>query len=163
MQPNSLTSSYPSSYPLSYHATPLGFQVIHPEHVPWLVPPRLVPSAKEMGSWEKWELVDTEEIGTHWIYRGDSYRIEAEHHWYDRANKRRLYFEDFPDLTGVLQPAIFGIPVHRFPFYHPGDGRKLLARKVSSWMYEKEWAAKSDSWSKMVEPTAEDLPLLPRL
>jgi hypothetical protein len=74
-----------------------------------------------------------QERGRH--FNGDSDLIRP---YYDRQNKRQLYFTSLPTVPGVVSdPQVFGRPV---PFYHfvgPNGVESVHPKNItcSEWMY----------------------------
>ncbi|KAJ7464560.1 hypothetical protein FB451DRAFT_1403230 [Mycena latifolia] len=139
-----------------YSAPGLTYHAVHPDRVDWIVPPLLVAICQKKGSWSRWELGDVGE-STAWVHRGKSQEIEALNCWYDRVEKRMLFFGRYPMPAGVLDERVFGAPVPRFPFYFY-DGNRHLAKRASHWMYPSMQSPKFHEGKRMSPPTAEQLP-----
>ncbi|KAJ7253203.1 hypothetical protein C8J57DRAFT_1519499 [Mycena rebaudengoi] len=141
---------------------PLVKEMIDIGRVDWIVPPAILDVNKK-GSWEKWELglVNGEPA---YVFQGKKQQAEARYEMFDRRLKRRLLFDDLPDLEGMCADARFGIPVHRVPFYFPSNKKDLgdiyLAKQGSDWMYPSMEPARGDVGRYAPRPSAHSLPRL---
>jgi hypothetical protein len=80
--------------------------------------------------------------------------------YYDRKNKRQLYFESLPRVSGLVSAGMFGRPV---PFYHFIDTTcgKFDPKTVirSEWMYYSAEPESSDIGKEPPLPIANELPV----
>ncbi|KAJ6533914.1 hypothetical protein DFH09DRAFT_1325567 [Mycena vulgaris] len=138
-----------------YAARGLIYQTVHPDHVDWIVPPKVHPSPSKKGKWEKWEL-DFWAAVQSWVSRGQRKDVDGDE-WYDWENKRRLFLGDFVIPEGVTDPDRFGVPVPRFPFIYD-DGRDSIPKRASSWMYKTMEPRPIDSGREAPVPEPSHLP-----
>jgi len=80
--------------------------------------------------------------------------------YYDRQNKRQLYFDSLPPVKGLVSDKAFGRPVPFYNFVGPSQSRGVpYAVPCSEWMYYEREPEDSDIGSEAPMPTATDLPL----
>ncbi|KAJ6485095.1 hypothetical protein C8R47DRAFT_1217135 [Mycena vitilis] len=156
-QPDHTPQSAPKSSEDKYAPRAIEYQSVDPQRSPWIVPPPIA-SAKSQGKWKKYELGEVNDRPA-FIYRGASTKVQSSHLWYDRDNKRRLYFGHFVPPTGVLDEDRFGAPVPRYPFFIQ-QGEKWVPQGPSHWMYPKDIAPRDEAGKRAVPPNPLRLPVL---
>ncbi|KAJ6456027.1 hypothetical protein C8R47DRAFT_1227998 [Mycena vitilis] len=168
--PSSSHSDLPSLPPLAtpatissrakrdrYQARPLEYQLVDPQRSSWIVPPP-IQKAKDQGKWTKFELDEVHQLPA-FVRRGAQTEVESSNLWYDRENKRRLYFGHFVPPAGVLDEDRFGAPVPRYPFFAE-DGNKWAPQTASYWMYTTAESPRRNVGKRAVAPAPSRLPLL---
>ncbi|KAJ7236763.1 hypothetical protein C8J57DRAFT_1529827 [Mycena rebaudengoi] len=123
-----------------FPALPLTREMIDIERVDWIVPPPIRDVTKS-GSWEKWEL-STANGEPAYVFQGKGKSVEAEYEMYDRRLKRRLFFDDLPDVQGR------------------DVGDVYLAKTSSDWMYSSMEPAHGDPGRRATRPSGHSLPRL---
>ncbi|KAJ7459192.1 hypothetical protein B0H11DRAFT_2242759 [Mycena galericulata] len=131
---------------------------INPDRVNWVVPPPVHKARDDKKKWTKWELDEYEGI-TAFVYRGKSREIEAANEWYDRENKRRLFFGHLELDPGVLDAGVFGAPAPQFPFI-TDEGNRGVPARPSYWMYSREAPSRGDAGREAQRPDPLRLPLI---
>jgi hypothetical protein len=139
--------------------------IVFPDRIPWLRPPSIA-KADGKGSWSRFS-VETLEVAGHALndrdvmqqrsknFKGDGTLVGP---YYDRKNKRQLYFNSLPKMPGLVSDRAFGCPV---PFYHFVDascgksGPKTVVR--SEWMYYRPEPTSSDIGKEPPLPLAAEL------
>jgi len=139
--------------------------VVFPDRIPWLRPPPIAVT-NQKGPWLRFS-VETLEVATHALngrdvmqQRGKNFKGDGTLYgpFYDRKNKRQLYFESLSKVPGLVSDKAFGRPV---PFYHFVDasrgktGPKTIAR--SEWMYYSAEPTPSDIGKEPPLPLAAEL------
>ncbi|KAJ7735282.1 hypothetical protein DFH07DRAFT_967283 [Mycena maculata] len=130
---------------------------LDPAHASWIRPPPIHPRRVDAGAWTHWE-AEEHNGRLVFLYRGKGYQIESNGPWYDRENKRKLYFGDYELPVGVLNVWDFGAPAPTLDFIVV-DGNTDRAKKPSYWMYESEAAPRHLEGLRMSTPTRYGLPL----
>ncbi|KAJ7442228.1 hypothetical protein B0H11DRAFT_2251670 [Mycena galericulata] len=139
---------------------------LDPKRVSWVVPPSI--SLPGQGKWEKYVL--SSYMGTQaWVRHGKNRQPNTTNTWFDRENRRQLYFGNYPIPPGVLNASTFGAPVPRFVFLHPMEADGLWnagsnkngnrAVKASHWMYPSQQPKSGDSNRRPTTPNPLQLPL----
>jgi hypothetical protein len=142
------------------------------DRIPWIKPPPIMEASKK-GAWSRFciESLDVDE--GHPLHgrdvmqeRGKSFRgdLGQTRPYYDRENKRQLYFTSPPPIpAGLVCGPAFGYPV---PFYHfvslvpPNQPPKTCRR--SKWMYTKADPSPAEIGREAPVPTATQLEPYPR-
>ncbi|KAJ7430025.1 hypothetical protein B0H11DRAFT_2264468 [Mycena galericulata] len=141
-------------------------RILDPKRVSWVVPPSISPPGQ--GKWEKYVL--SSYMGTQaWVRHGKNRQPSTTNTWFDRENRRQLYFGNYPIPPGVLNSSTFGAPVPRFVFLHPMEADGLWnagsnkngnrAVKASHWMYPSQQPKSGDSDRRPTTPNPLQLPL----
>ncbi|KAJ7455396.1 hypothetical protein B0H11DRAFT_2244665 [Mycena galericulata] len=141
-----------------YEHRKIETRTIDPDRVNWVVPPPVHKARDDKKKWTKWELDDYEGV-TAFVYRGKAKEIEAANEWYDRENKRRLFFGHLELDPGVLDAEVFGAPAPQFPFI-TDEGNRGVPARPSYWMYPREMPSRSDVDREAQRPEPLRLPLL---
>ncbi|KAJ6491301.1 hypothetical protein C8R47DRAFT_1070862 [Mycena vitilis] len=142
-----------------YQARPLEYQSVDPQRSSWIVPPP-IQKAPDKGKWVKFELDEVHQLPA-FVRRGANAEVESSNLWYDRENKRRLYFGHFVPPEGVLDEDRFGAPVPRYPFFAE-DGNRWAPQPPSNWMYTTPDSPRYNVGKRAVAPAPARLPLLTR-
>ncbi|KAJ6454074.1 hypothetical protein C8R47DRAFT_1083197 [Mycena vitilis] len=140
-----------------YQARPLEYKSVDPQRESWIVPPP-IQKAQDKGKWTKFELDEVHQLPA-FVRRGANVEVESSNLWYDRENKRRLYFGHFVPPAGVLDDDRFGAPVPRYPFFAE-DGNKWAPQLASYWMYATQESPRHNVGKRAVAPAPSRLPLL---
>ncbi|KAJ7434246.1 hypothetical protein B0H11DRAFT_2258545 [Mycena galericulata] len=133
-------------------------RTIEPDRANWVVPPPVHKARDDKKKWTKWELDEYEGM-TAFVYRGKAREIEAANEWYDRENKRRLFFGHLELDPGVLDVEVFGAPAPQFPFI-TDEGNRGVPARPSYWMYPREVPSRSDAGREAQRPDPLRLPLI---
>ncbi|KAJ6500223.1 hypothetical protein C8R47DRAFT_1068442 [Mycena vitilis] len=139
-----------------YKARPIEYRLVDPLRKPWIVPPT-IQQAKDKGKWTKFELDEVHRLPA-FVRRGANYEVESSNVWYDRDNKRRLYFGHFVPPEGVVDEERFGAPVPRYPFFAE-DGNKWAPQFPSHWMYTSQESPRYHVGKRAAAPDPSRLPL----
>ncbi|KAJ6496481.1 hypothetical protein C8R47DRAFT_1212798 [Mycena vitilis] len=153
----SAPTSTPPTKADKYLARPLEYRSLDPQRSPWIVPPP-IQKAKDKGKWTKFELDEVHGLPA-FVRRGADAQVESSSLWYDRDNKRRLYFGHFVPPAGVVDEDHFGAPVPRHPFFAE-DGNRWAPQPPSSWMYSTQDSPRYNVGKRAVAPAPSRLPLL---
>ncbi|KAJ7161451.1 hypothetical protein C8R43DRAFT_1123897 [Mycena crocata] len=115
-----------------YAAPVIDRLTIHPDHVPWCVPPPIPKNGK--GKWDKYVLVERRS-GMIWLRYGKGQEISSTGCYFDWLRRRELWMGNYEAPAGVVDQALFGAPAPRYPFFIR-DGLRDLPQPASHWMYE---------------------------
>jgi hypothetical protein len=94
-----------------------------PNRIPWIKPPSII-AADKAGSWSRFSITSLDVGEDHPLYGHDvmqerGHKFTGEFNligpYYDRQNKRQLYFDSLPIVKGLVSDVAFGRPV---PFYN---------------------------------------------
>jgi hypothetical protein len=144
--------------------------VLFPNRIPWVKPPPIVVAAKKRG-WSRFSAVTLDVEEDHPLSgrevmqeRGRNYigHDAARGPYFDRENKRKLYFSSLSLVTGLVSDAAYGRPV---PFYHfvgPASSKgtpKTVPRSL--WMYASEAPKSSEIGNEAPLPDADSLEVYP--
>lgn len=148
------------------------------DRVPWPIPPSLARLRSKQNSdveWESWKAdVDMEGMMSFIYSSTDHSEDDKLFTYFNRENHRFLHFhEQYIAPPGlVADPAIFGMPVPRMPFYRrntydsnthssSSEEENLIPEgKVSTWMYIDRQPLFGHKMVQLKEPVADDLPFL---
>jgi hypothetical protein len=137
--------------------------ICFPDHIPWIRPPPII-AAEKPGPWSRFSVVSLDlDNGNPFSGRDVMQQRSAKFTgdgnllgpYYDRQNKRQLYFDCLPPVPGLVSDTVFGCPV---PFYHfVGPNSLPLNIHHSEWMYYSKEPLRSDIGKEPPQPTAADL------
>jgi hypothetical protein len=133
--------------------------IVFTDRIPWIRPPPIV-GADNAGSWSRFAAttLDVQELYGREVMqqRGQKYKGDGTYPYYDRQNKRQLYFDGMPKVEGLVSDPSFGRLV---PFYHfvGLNGTKHVRR--SKWMYYDMHPKCADIGREASSPAATDLEL----
>ncbi|KAJ6557598.1 hypothetical protein B0H19DRAFT_1261202 [Mycena capillaripes] len=162
--PSSMESVPTALEPLSsaandrLRAEPIEERELYPNHVAWIVPPRLPRS--HIRRWDKYELSEAGNE-TAWVYRGQNYKPDGPSYFDHRLGRRLYPGDDWVPGARVVQWERFGAPVPRHAFYIQSD-EKYKPQRPSSWMYPSVSIPRQDEGLIAPTPLPEELPLLVR-